>query len=291
MRNPNSQIPMKSQTPTPKRVGDIVLTGAGHVVTTPCDPTPYLKVRKQRKFMGAQDDLAVAAAGRALESAGLTGPLGERVGLYLAVGYIPFEQSDIDLLLGGSLENGRFSMGRFSTDGYNAVNPLLTFRCLSNMPAYHVSVNFDLQGPYFVTYPGPGQFYAALEEAAAALDSGRVDVALVGGVAHQDNFLVRHHFRRVDPPQERLADGAGVIILETAAHAGSRSRGRLLERRVEYRPVDPLEERFEPSESGADAALGPASLPVALAQKGSGRLLHDLRSRDGIVASSRWEVA
>ena len=54
-------------------------------------------------------------------------------------------------------------------EAFAALNPLLTFRCLSNMPAFHVSVNFDVQGPYFVTYPGAGQLYLALEEAVDAL--------------------------------------------------------------------------------------------------------------------------
>jgi len=269
---------------------DLVVTGVGHA-GPPCDSSGYLKVRKQRKFMGLQDELAVVAAGRALESAGLPGPLGARAGLFLAVGYIPFEQSDIDLLLAGSLTDGRFSMERFSTDGYASVNPLLTFRCLSNMPAYHVSVNFDLQGPYFVTYPGAGQFYQALEEAAAAIRGGRIDVALVGGVAHQDNFLVRHHFRRLEPSEDRRVDSAGILVLEAASRAGPRVRGRLLRWTIDYRAVDPFEESPSPVEIGADGAMGPASLPVALAQRPSGRFRHELRSRDGFVASSEWELA
>ena len=50
------------------------LTGAGSVVLArgdAIDPLPYVRVRKSRKFMGLQDDLAVVACGRALESAGL----------------------------------------------------------------------------------------------------------------------------------------------------------------------------------------------------------------------------
>ena len=41
--------------------------------------------------MGVQDDLAVVAAGQAAASAGLGNALGERAGLYLSVGYLPFE--------------------------------------------------------------------------------------------------------------------------------------------------------------------------------------------------------
>ena len=42
-------------------------------------------------------------------------------------------------LLAASVENGAFSMPAFSTTGFRAVNGLLTFRCLPNMPAFHVS--------------------------------------------------------------------------------------------------------------------------------------------------------
>ncbi|HLY74375.1 MAG TPA: hypothetical protein VKU80_09675, partial [Planctomycetota bacterium] len=195
-----------------------------------------------------------------------------------------------ELLLQGSLEGQTFSMRRFSTEGYNAVNPLLTFRCLSNMPAFHVSANFDIQGPYFVTYPGPGQFYVALEEARAALEAGRVDVALVLGVAHQQNFLVRHQFGRVEPPQTRLADAAGCVVLEPADRAAGRIRGRLLKCDLSYQPADPFESSVVPSETGADGSMGPASLPVALAAAAPGRLRHELRSRDGFVASSVWSL-
>jgi len=272
----------------------VVVTGLGHVVSLPCDPIPYLKVRKNRKMMGAQDDLAVVAAGKAIQSAGLGSALGDRTGLYAAVGYIPFEETEIELLLQGSLEGQAFSMERFSTEGYNAVNPLLTFRCLSNMPAFHVSANFDIQGPYFVTYPGPGQFYVALEEAREALASSRIDVAVVLGVAHQRNFLVRHHFSRIDPPATELADAAGCVVLERADHAGARSavvRARLDECAVAYAPEDPFEKSRAPVESGADSSLGPASLPAALASGTGGRIRHELRSRDGIVASSVWTFA
>ena len=85
------------------------------------------------------------------------------------------------------------------------------------MPAFHVSLNFDVQGPYLVTYPGPGQFYAALEEAFAALDRGAIDLALVGGVAHQRNVLVEHHFgRSIRPCRAALANGAAFLVIERA---------------------------------------------------------------------------
>ena len=279
----------------------LAITGIGHVLSTPCDPRPWLKVKKNRKFMGAQDDLALVSAGRALESAGLLGvSLGERAGLYLAVGYIPFEEEDIDSLLEVSADSEGFCMERFSTEGYDAVNPLLTFKCLSNMPAFHISANFDIQGSYFVTYPGTGQFYLALEEACSALKMGLIDVALVSGVAHQRNFLVNHHFNRISfpVPSERLLDGAGCLVIESKNHAAERKaqiRGRMLNCDVSYSTFHPFEDRLHHTErfeglTGADGELGPASLPVALSLGSHGYIHHEAETRDGIAASSEWEL-
>jgi 3-oxoacyl-(acyl-carrier-protein) synthase len=271
----------------------LVVTGLGHVVSAPCDPTPYLKVRKNRKFMGVQDDLAVVAAGLALKQAGLASELGERVGLYLAVGYIPFEQSDIDQLLENSIDDGRLSMQRLSTTGYSQLNPLLTFRCLSNMPAFHISMNFDIQGPYFVTYPGPGQFYVALDQACAALRSHMIDIAIICGVAHQQNFLVEHHFRRIEPAADRLLDAGGCLVSELAEHAtqrGARVRAVLRQYDIHYRAHNPFQESLKPREIGADPAMGPASLPVALSVGCEPMLRHEISGRDGINASSIWEL-
>jgi hypothetical protein len=166
------------------------------------------------------------------------------------------------------------------------------------MPAFHVSLNFDLQGPYFVTYPGPGQMYLALEEAVGALQARWVDVALVCGVAHQRNALVEHHFSRLDPPvsRESLVDAAGCLVLERAADAQGRARLRLLSLAIEYNPTHPFEETTAFVEQGEGAALpegrlGPASLPVLLSL-GAGRVLrHEVATSDGFRAHSAWGPA
>jgi len=125
----------------------IIISGVGYATGLLCHSEAYLKTPKNRKFMGRQDHLAVCAAGRALESAGLTSSaLGPKAGLFLAVGFIPFERQNIDSLIAASIEDNHLSLRRFGTDGFAAVNPLLTFRCLPNMPAYHVSACFDIQG-------------------------------------------------------------------------------------------------------------------------------------------------
>lgn len=292
--------------------GDVVVSGAGHVVSVPCDPTPALRSRKMRKFMGPQDDLATVAASRAAADAGLAFPLGPRAGLFLAVGYLPFEGADMETLLAGSLApDGAFDVLRFSTTGLAAVNPLLTFRCLSNMPAFHVSLNLGVEGPYSVLYPTGGEAYAGLEEAAAALADGRADVALWGGVAHQRNALVDHHHARIDsgvPPERRL-DAAAIVVLERAercAARGGRARARLAELEVGYRPHDPFEVGHAWRESAGDVvveddagAAGPTlalcrallERPAGPAGPGGPGLEHRLATRTGITARARWELA
>jgi hypothetical protein len=276
-----------------------VVTGAGHVVDeASADPARYLRQRKSVKFMGVQDRLAVVAAGRALEDAGLLRtPLGPRTGLYLAVGYLPFDQEDIDRLIETSTDGaGAISMPLYSTRGYTSVNPLITFRCLSNMPAYHISANFDLQGPYLVTYPGAGQLYLALEAAVEALRTGRVDRALVAGVAHQRNFLVEHHFSRTTPPvsRDRLADAAACVVLERGAATASRPRLCLQDLDVGYVPSHPFEGSRVARESprlGDGLEYGPASLPLLISHSRGEALAHSLESADGIVARSTWVPA
>jgi 3-oxoacyl-(acyl-carrier-protein) synthase len=285
----------------------IVATGLGHALG-PCDPSAYLKVKKSRKYMGVQDDLAVVSAGRALASAGLAGrALGERTGLYLAVGYIPFQESDIAPVLAASIdEKGDFSMARFSRGGFQKAHPLLTFRCLPNMPAYHVSVNFGAVGPYMVVYPGVGEFYLVLEEAMVAIEEGRIDRALVGGVAHQQNFLVEHHFRRLIPPVPAgdLVDAAAWLVLETDGAArgrGAEARATLEHFDVGYDAFDPgksvpeFRESFDPVHART-GELGPASLAAALSlaveqPARAATLRHAAKSREGIRAESSWSFA
>jgi 3-oxoacyl-(acyl-carrier-protein) synthase len=296
----------------PRTPGDpaVIVTGLGAAVVGEgsdlvVDPTPYLRARKSRKFMGLQDDLAVVAAGRALAAAGLgLADLGERAGLFLVVGYIPFDERDIGPVLAGSLdEAGGFSMARFADEGVARAHPLLTFRCLPNMPAYHVSANFDIQGPYLVGYPGSAQLYEALRDASDALTAGTIDVALLVGVASQRNFLVEHHFGRLDPPvlAADLRDAAGCLVLERpgqAAGRGAPARAWMTgcEQRYEPRVLPgPAEERFLFASGGPPpiaGELGPAALPARLAARlaaGAGLALrHEVTSRDGLRVTAEW---
>ncbi len=256
-----------------------------------CDPGPYLKEKKAKKYLGLQDALAVVAAGRALADAGLPAPPPERTGLYLAVGYIPFVERDVLPVLDGSLDAaGRFSLARFAAEGYTRAHPLLAFRCLPNMPAYHVAASFGIEGPYAVLYPSAGELYLALQQAHEALHAGEVDVAVVVGVAHQRNFLVEHHMGRLDPPVPRraLRDAAAAFVL---GRAGGPARAELVALEVGYEPFDPL--ATCPGAAPEAEELGPAAPLVAVHRAlsgGAATFEHALRGRDGVVARSAWRA-
>lgn len=262
------------------------------------DPSPYLKQRKMRKFMGKQDELAVVATGRALgglfsEANGIVRPTdwGAESGLYVGVGYIPFEGADIEPVLKDSIdERGEFSMSRFSSEGLGRAHPLLTFRCLPNMPAFHVSYHFGITGRYQVLYPSIAELYLALEEAVYALEQQEITHALLLGVAAQRNFLVMHHLaRQVNAPEpDSIVDAAGSLVLcteETAVALGYPIMAYLKNVTIRTKGEAGLAQH-----TGEMLRYGVASLPVFLqanmAQQAE--CVHQMISVEGVEVQSTW---
>lgn len=275
------------------------------------DPTPHLLVRKSRKYLSPQDDLAVVTAANALANSSMTkGHLGERAGLAVCVGYLSFDRKDTDPVLAVSVEDGRFSMPRFASDGMRKTHPLLTFRCLPNMPAFHVSVNFDLRGPYWCTYPSEAQSYAALARAIDWIEEDEADVVLVGAVAHQRNFLVEHHLARVEHPIDArsLRDAGAMLVLERASRAiarGARPLARVHRPELRFEPRRPFDHGapspidqwrvgdtlVHPRTDGALGCAGPFAALASLIEAHRGATLeHTIRTRDACAARARWEV-
>jgi hypothetical protein len=265
------------------------LRGTGSIVAaqdSEIDVLPWLKYRKMKKFMGKQDELAVTACGLAARNARLSEEdLRTKTGLYLCVGFIPFERQEIETIARNSSDSGSFSMDLFSTKGFDEVNPLLTFRCLPNMPIFHVSLNLNIQGPYFITYPGAAQFYVALEQACIALEQKEIDFALVGGVADQNNFLVQHHYKRTRIGTKATPDAAGFLCLERNG-----TERVLLGLRMNYQTRETAQrERWADTE--VKEHLGAASLAVLLDQSPqTGNVTHYIESVDGMQAESFWSL-
>jgi hypothetical protein len=133
-----------------------------------------------------------------------------------------------------------------------------------------------------------------LDEAVAALHEGRIDVALLMGVAAQRNFLVTHHLARVTPSvsPDLIADAAGCLVLERAERAAARGaevRARLVSHEVSF-DLD----RGRDGELGGGADVGAAEMIVSLAaaiRAGEATFSHRAQARDGIAGESSWRLA
>lgn len=262
------------------------------------DPNPFefLQHRKTLKFMSKQDRLALEAAGNAIEQAAIPQEiLTHHTGVFLAVGYIPFELDTAAELSGGSTEDGRFSMQKFSTTGIENINPLLAFACLPNMPGHHVAMNFQIFGQYFITYPDLAQFYLALEEAVSRLVNMEIDCALVGGVADQNNFLVMHHYSKINSKTTvPAADCGAFMVLERKLSAQKRKADILMElESFDIRWQGELNTHKDRPKRKAESEvnMGPAELVLCLSsfmEKGD-RDFHHFVGEGEIVASSNWK--
>lgn len=226
-----------------------------------CRPSGYLKVRKTLKFMSKQDRLALSAAGKVLAGGGINArDLVLQCGVFMSVGYIPFQREEAESLCIKSQKDNHFCMETFTTEAYDIIHPLRAFSCLPNMPAHHIAANFDLQGQYFITYPGSEELRMALVEAVARLHEGSIDYALVGGVADQTNFLVENHYAKTMPNMNPcLADGAGFMLLESEKQA--------LERKCQpLARLNDLLEKVKPGEqSEIETCFGAAFIPLKFA--------------------------
>ena len=254
------------------------------------DPRPWLRDPKEAKYLSLQDSLAVIAAGRAAAGRSLDP---ERTALHIAVGHLPFDLADIAKVLDASLdEHGDFSLSRFTSAGWMRARPLLAFKCLPNMAAYHVAASLGLSGPCSVGYPEPSQLHLALQDALSAMEEGRLDAAVLCGVAAQRNWLVEHHFARLTPPieAERLEDAAGCLLLSSRPEG---ALARLLREETVYEPLSPSGPCGEPSERPIARRLrGPAALPLALREHlSSGApwpFRHEVTGLDGVRCETLW---
>jgi 3-oxoacyl-[acyl-carrier-protein] synthase II len=136
------------------------------------DLSGYVADRKTTKYMSDTTAMAVLAAGRALEDAGLLDDQIACVGLalYMATSHIAFDLSQAVAALGETSETHLRELGQ---EGLRRCNPLLPFKLLLNMPLGLVSIVFGIRGPNFILYPGAEQGALALDAAVRGIRAGR----------------------------------------------------------------------------------------------------------------------
>jgi beta-ketoacyl-acyl-carrier-protein synthase II len=197
----------------------------------PRDHIPFKEARR----MSRASHLAVAAAQEALADAGLAPPLGEKCGVLFGTGI-------------GGLEWVLSQARNLWENGPRRVNPFGVTASLANMPAHHISHRSQALGPNSTVIAACASGNQAIGEGAEVIRRGAADVMITGGVegfVHEVSIAgfcsMRALSTRNEEPQrasrpfdaERdgfiLAEGCGVLVLESMKHARSRGAHILAE--------------------------------------------------------------
>ncbi len=211
------------------------------------DPRAFLekKERKALKMMVRTSQLAVAGARLALADAGLAPGAVDptRIGVSFGTGTVPGELVELGPAARAAFdaEQGRVDLARWGRDGLPIIQPMWMLNHVPNMPACHVSILNDLQGPNNTITQADAASLLALGEGLRVIGRGGADVMLAGGSETRTNAItvVRYSLfsrlsrRNDDPaaacrPFERdrdgqvLGEGAGVLVLEEREHARRR---------------------------------------------------------------------
>jgi 3-oxoacyl-[acyl-carrier-protein] synthase II len=208
-------------------------------------PATFLDDRKLLKYMSPTTSMAVLAAGRALEHAGLRGPgreeLRAETALFVATGLIAFDISAVSRAVEASCSaEGTLDLQRLGREGLRRSHPLMPFKMLLNMPLGMISIVHGIKGENGIVYPDAGQAGVCLETAVRGIRTGRFCRALVGGTVNGLSLLplcTLHRLGRLAPSVQAAqpftedhngyapADCAAFVVLE--AEASAQERGAL----------------------------------------------------------------
>jgi 3-oxoacyl-[acyl-carrier-protein] synthase II len=194
------------------------------------EPDRFLERKEQRRTdLFAQ--YALVASQLALDDAALTPPFArpERVGVIVGTGI-------------GGIKSLEDSVPAFIERDLRRVSPFLVPRLIPNMAANHVAIRFGARGPSYATSSACASGAHAIGDALALLREGVQDVVLAGGAeaplclmgfmgfaamralttAFNDQPARASRPFEVDRDGFVMAEGAGILVLETLEHARAR---------------------------------------------------------------------
>ncbi len=236
---PTEKLPIHSGAEAREFTGDIEQFG-------PMDKAIQRAIRKGQKLMCREIEMGVAAAQLALSDANLTADKRDthRTGVIYGSDYImtmPEEFNEGIRRCTG--EDGKFRFDNWAEQGLPQVNPLWLLKYLPNMPASHIAIYNDLQGPNNSLTLREASSCAALSEAFCTITRGHADAIVVGATGSRIHpFRTLHALtqevlatERTDPTTMSrpfdadrdgavVGEGAAALILEEAEHAQAAAR-------------------------------------------------------------------
>ncbi len=201
------------------------------------EPRQWLE-KKDLKKTDLVVQYALAAAQMAVAESGLTVPFADpsRAGVIIGVGM-------------GGVSSIEEAYELFVRKEFRKVSPFFIPRIIPNMAAGHVAMRFGARGPNFATTSACSSGAHALGEAVRLIRDGTQDVMLAGGaeapvtligvggfaamraLASSYNDDPTRASRPFDQDREGfvIAEGAGMLVLESLEHATARGARALVE--------------------------------------------------------------
>jgi 3-oxoacyl-[acyl-carrier-protein] synthase II len=191
------------------------------------DGKVYVTPRKALKVMNREVQTAYSAAHLAWQDAGLTQCEIEpqRLGVIYGAEMLPGEIKDISPAIVNCTADGQMHYERWGTQFGKDIFPLWMLKNLPNMPACHVGIAINAQGPNNTIVQEETSGLLALIEACMIMDRDQTDVMLVGAVGGRvgpARLAFRHPdlYRTCDIPTDGPLDGRGVCIPFDKQRAG-----------------------------------------------------------------------
>ncbi|MFO0799494.1 MAG: beta-ketoacyl-[acyl-carrier-protein] synthase family protein [Gemmataceae bacterium] len=241
--------------------------------------------RKTLNAMSRPVQMGLVVSQFAMQDAGLakgTVPP-ERIGVSFAS---VMAATEIDDLAGAAKLSSvgarqQVDMATWGEKGVPEVPPMWMLRYLPNMPACHVTVVYDMQGPSNTIIPNDAAGVMALGEALRILRRGAADVMLVGGSEAKVNPLSQSRFNSFYPLTRRNdLGGAAVRPFDEAASGSVLGEGGA---------AFPLEELEHAKKRGAtilaEVVGFAAGVDRALAGPGMSRVIRTALAEAGIQPS------
>lgn len=196
----------------------------------------YYPDNKSLRFMSRDAQLAVVAAGLAMEDADLRAgqPYSPHdIALYGSTGIAGLTAEEITRIIRFSAdEDGSLNLHDFGKIALKRVRPALSFKILANMPICFVSIFQRIRGPNAIYTPWEGNGAQAIAAGIQAIRRGDVPCALVGGCdvkTRELSFISLQQLGVFESWKQSgrgcvPAEGAVFLVLEDESAATKRGR-------------------------------------------------------------------
>ncbi len=212
------------------------------------EPAKVIANRKSLKVMCRDIQMAVVASYLARQDAGLAADAitPTRSGVCIGAGVFEHDPEELADSFRESIgTDAQFDVVKFGASGMGRLFPLWLLKYLPNMPACHITIAHNLQGPSNTITADSSGSMSSIEEAARVIDRGTADLMFCGGAecrlygAGLLRYSARGELNRSADASypvfsERSAglvpgEGGTVLVLESFDHAAARGAKPLAE--------------------------------------------------------------